>query len=111
MIFGGESELVTLEDFVSIDLSAGSLKWQQHEVVGDYFLPRRGAAMCTMGDVIYVFGGVYKDEMEKETILDEFIKITTDRNTVTAESIPLAGASVPLCASRSPCYRPLVKVR
>ena len=97
MIFGGESELVTLEDFVSIDLSAGSLKWQQHEVVGDYFLPRRGAAMCTMGDVIYVFGGVYKDEMEKETILDEFIKITTDRNTVTAESIPLAGASVP-CA-------------
>ena len=46
VIFGGETEgedgKVSLEDFLTVDLSAGRLRWNEIPVEGDMFLPRRG---------------------------------------------------------------------
>ena len=46
VIFGGESEEVSMEDFVTLDLNAGTLKWVEHKPEGELFKPRKGAAIC-----------------------------------------------------------------
>ena len=95
VIFGGESEEVTMEDFVTLDLKGGSLAWVEHTVEGELFKPRKGAAMCAAGDAVYVFGGVHRNEDDDEVLLDDFFVLRAEGATVTAESIPLKGAVLP----------------
>ena len=96
VIFGGESEEVSLEDFVTLDLNAGTLKWVEHKPEGELFKPRRGAAICALKDVVYVFGGIYRDEDDdKEVLMEDFFMLKADGDTVIAESIPLKGMAVP----------------
>ena len=95
VIFGGESEEVSMEDFVTLDLKGGSLAWVEHTVEGELFKPRKGAAMCAAGDAVYVFGGVHRNEDDDEVLLDDFFVLRAEGATVTAESIPLKGAVLP----------------
>ena len=96
VIFGGEAEEVSLEDYVTLDLKDGSLKWVEHKVEGKLFKPRKGAAMCAAGDAVYVFGGIYRDEDEDtEELLNDFFVLKMEGNVVTAEAIPLKGAVTP----------------
>ena len=96
VIFGGESEEVSLEDFVTLDLNAGTLKWVEHKPEGELFKPRKGAAICALKDVVYVFGGIYRDEDDdKEVLMEDFFMLKADGDTVIAESIPLKGMAVP----------------
>ena len=94
VIFGGETEgedgKVNLEDFLTVDLNAGRLRWNEVPIEGDMFLPRKGAAICTVGDVVYIFGGIYKDEEEdKEVVLDDFVMLKPEGDVMVAELIPL----------------------
>ena len=60
------------------------------------FLPRKGAAICTIGDVVYIVGGIYKDEEEdKEVVLDDFVMLKPEGDVMVAELIPLQGSGIP----------------
>jgi len=98
-IFGGEGSMVSMEDFVTLDLSAGTMEWVQTAVGGDYFLPRRGAAICAVKDVVYIFGGVNKDDQETDSTLGDFIVLKTEGDTLTAEVVELKGSSIPCARS------------
>ena len=95
VVFGGESEEVSLEDFITLDLRSGSMKWVEHTVEGDMYKPRRGASMCAIQGIIYVFGGIFRDEDDdQDVVLDDLFMLKTDGNTVTAESIPIPEGAI-----------------
>jgi hypothetical protein len=57
----------------------------QLELKGTIVSPwRKGAAICAVKDVVYVFGGVARDDDDKEFYLDDMVVLKTEGNTMTA---------------------------
>ena len=80
-MFGGEHEARTPvgSDVYSLDLSQASLEWRKVSASGDIPSSRFGHGQCSVGPVLYVFGGRMGTAID-EKLLNDLYKLDTRTN-------------------------------
>jgi len=80
-IFGGEAGGDLLDDFVTVDMGAGSLAWSQPEVTGTHPGFRKGASLACAAGKLFVFGGVTLNADDEEVFLSDCLVYDVDAAT------------------------------